>query len=160
MPRTREKNEPSRRRLIAVRPNWPKGWGNRPTKAPIRYFGRFFYCNGEAAVDVPVGTVRVEVWKGFEYRPETLTTEVVVGKTRDVELTLTQTVPMPKLGYWSGDPHIHIPRVTEENERVIFDLMQAEDIHFGTLLAYNEPAGQYFGFMERMVSPQRRDDPE
>ncbi len=96
------------------------------------------------------------MWKGFEYRPETLTTETAPGETRNVELTLTQPLHMPELGYWSGDPHIHIPRVDDADERVIFDLMRAEDIHFGTLLAYNEPAGPYFGFMDRMDSPQRR----
>lgn len=137
-------------------PKWPKGWGNRPGKAPIRYFGRFFYSTGEATVDVPAGSVRVEVWKGFEYRPQTLTTEAVAGKTQDVEVTLAQTVPMAAYGYWSGDPHIHIPRKDDADERVILDLLEAEDIHFSTPLAYNDPPGPYVGLMENMASPQLR----
>ncbi|NQT12965.1 MAG: CehA/McbA family metallohydrolase, partial [Planctomycetes bacterium] len=137
-------------------PKWPKGWGNRPGKAPFRYFGRFFYCTGEASVDVPAGSVRVEVWKGFEYRPKTLTTQAAAGKTQEIELTLTQTVPMPDLGYWSGDPHIHMPRKDDGDERVILDLLEAEDIHFSTVLAYNEPAGSYVGLMDKMASPQLR----
>lgn len=48
-----------------------KAWGNRPEKAPWRYLGRFFYSTGDVAVDVPPGKVRVEVWKGFEYKPQT-----------------------------------------------------------------------------------------
>jgi len=135
-------------------PKWPKGWGNRPGKAPIRYFGRFFYCSGEATVDVPAGSVRIEVWKGFEYRPQTLTTEAAAGKTQEIELTLTQTVPMSEHGYWSGDPHIHIPRKDDADECVILDLLEAEDIHFSTPLAYNEPAGSYVGLMDKMASPQ------
>ena len=47
--------------LTGVWPKWPKGWGNRPGKAPFRYFGRFFYCPGEAEIRVPVGQTRVEV---------------------------------------------------------------------------------------------------
>src|SRR5579871_1675643 len=35
--------------------------GNRPGKGPIRYYGWFFYCPGEAVVRVPAGPVRVEV---------------------------------------------------------------------------------------------------
>jgi len=135
-------------------PKWPKGWGNRPGKAPIRYFGRFFYCIGEATVDVPAGSVRIEVWKGFEYRPQKLATEVETGKTREVELTLTQTVPMAEHGYWSGDPHIHITRKNDADERVILDLLEAEDIHFTTALAYNEPPGTYVGLMDKMTTPQ------
>lgn len=137
-------------------PKWPKGWGNRPGKAPIRYFGRFFYCTGEATVDVPAGSVRIEAWKGFEYRPQTLSTQAVAGKTEEIELTLTQTVPMPEHGYWSGDPHIHIPREDDADERVILDLLEAEDIHFSTVLAYNEPPGSYVGSMDEMASPQLR----
>ena len=137
-------------------PKWPKGWGNRPGKAPIRYFGRFFYCTGEATVDVPAGSVRIEVWKGFEYVPKTLTTQAAAGQTREIELTLTHSVPMPKLGYWSGDPHIHMSREDGGDERVILDLMEAEDIHFSTVLAYNEPPGSYAGLMGKMTSPQLR----
>lgn len=135
-------------------PKWPKGWGNRPGKAPIRYFGRFFYCTGKATVEVPAGSVRIQVWKGFEYRPETLTTQAAPGKTQDVELTLARTAPMSDHGYWSGDPHIHIPRKNDADERVILDLLEAEDIHFSTPLAYNEPAGSYIGMMDKMASPQ------
>ena len=137
-------------------PKWPKGWGNRPGKAPIRYFGRFFYCTGEATVDVPAGSVRIEVWKGFEYRPQKLTTEVETGKIREVELTLAQTVPMAEHGYWSGDPHIHMTRKNEADERVILDLLEAEDIHYTTALAYNEPPGTYVGLMDKMTTPQLR----
>ena len=135
-------------------PKWPKGWGNRPGEAPIRYLGRFFYCTGEATVDVPAGPARIEVWKGFEYRPMTVATQVAAGKTQRAELTLTQTVPMPELGYWSGDPHIHIPREDDGDDRVILDLLEAEDIHFSTVLAYNEPPGSYSGLMDEMASPQ------
>ena len=136
---------------------WPKkGWGNRPGKAPIRYFGRFFYCDGHATVKVPAGAVRVEVWKGFEYRPETRSTTIETGQTRQLELTMTHTLPAPEYGYWSGDPHIHIPRQNADDERLIFDLLEAEDTHFGSILAYNDPAGPYAGFMQRMASPQLR----
>ncbi|MGE0378339.1 MAG: PVC-type heme-binding CxxCH protein [Planctomycetaceae bacterium] len=136
---------------------WPKsGWGNRPGKAPVRYFGRYFYTTGGATVDVPAGTVRVEAWKGFEYRPATLTTHVAAGSTQTVELTLEHAAPISEHGYWSGDPHVHIPRRDESDERRIFDLLDAEGVRFGTILAYNEPAGPYAGFMERMESPQFR----
>lgn len=137
-------------------PHWPHGWGNRPEKAPIRYFGRFFYCRGDAEVAVPAGPVRVEVWRGFEYRPQSVTTSVAAGEVRALEVSLPRTVPMPDLGYYSGDPHIHIPRNDDADEQKILDLLEAEDIHFGTVLAYNEPAGPYVGVMQRMDAPQFR----
>jgi putative membrane-bound dehydrogenase-like protein len=136
---------------------WPQsGWGNRQTKAPIRYLGRYFYSNGKSTVEVPAGTVRVEVWKGFEFTPATMTTHVRAGRKRTVEVTLNKSVPMPDVGYWSGDPHIHIQRCDEADDNLILDLLEAEDIHFATVLAYNNPAGPYAGFMNRMESPQVR----
>jgi putative membrane-bound dehydrogenase-like protein len=136
---------------------WPNsGWGNRQGKAPIRYLGHYFYSSGKATVAVPAGAVRVEVWKGFEYRPTTLTTQVSAGKMRRVELTLEKSAAMSDEGYWSGDPHIHIQRFDAADEKRILDLLAAEDIHFGTTLAYNDPPGPYAGFMNRMDSPQLR----
>ncbi|MDG1893337.1 MAG: hypothetical protein P8J37_00355 [Fuerstiella sp.] len=149
--------EPTRNdfKLHSLTGVWPgSGWGNRQGKAPVRYLGRFFYSNGTASVQVPAGTVRLEIWKGFEYEPVTLTTHVTVGQEKDVTLQLSKTVPMDQYGYWSGDPHIHIQRLDDIDDQRILGLMQAEDIHYGSILAYNEPAGPYSGFMKRMNAPQ------
>ena len=136
---------------------WPKtGKGNRPGKAPYRYFGRFFYSWGEADVAVPPGDVRIEVWKGFEYRPVTLSTTIAAGKTEAVNLKLDRTLKMPEAGYYAGDPHIHITRSDARDEDLILDLMEAEGIRYGTILAYNEPAGPYTGVMKTLDMPQYR----
>ena len=37
---------------------------------------------------------------------------------------------MAALGYHSGDPHLHFDRKTEADDRVILDLLEAEDIQF------------------------------
>ncbi len=71
-------------------------------------------------------------------------------------LEIERTAPMAALGYHSGDPHLHFPRRTEADDQVILDLLEAEDIHFGSILAYNEPAGPYTGVMETMAAPQLR----
>ena len=63
---------------------------------------------------------------------------------------------MAPQGYHGGDPHLHFARVTEQDDTAILDLLDAEDIWYGTPLGYNEPAGPYFGFMDRMDSPQFR----
>ena len=151
--------EPAENRLTkySLTGIWPdSGWGNRQGKAPFRYLGRFFYTTGHASVRVPPGTVRVEVWKGFEFQPVTATLDVPAGESRQVELTLKEEVPATKFGYYSGDPHIHMARQDDKDDEVIFDLMQAEEIRYGTLLGYNEPAGPYAGFMEQLDSPQFR----
>jgi hypothetical protein len=137
---------------------WPQkgSWGNRPGKAPYRYVGRFFYSWGDVTVNVQPGIARVEVWKGFEYRPESKKVEVTAGQTTKTEIELTKTVSMPSQNYYSGDLHIHIPRETERDEQTILDLLEAEDMHYGAILGYNEPAGPYVGLMNKQSSPQYR----
>ena len=136
---------PNRLTPYSLTGEWPKtGKGNRVGKAPIRYFGRFFYSTGDVEVVVPVGSVRVEVWKGFEYRPVLTTIEVTTGVAKRVSIQLERTVPMAALGYYAGDAHLHFPRQTEADDQVIFDLLAAEDIRFGSILAYNEPAGPIY----------------
>ena len=135
---------------------WPQtGKGNREGKSPIRYVGRFFYATGEVELRVPFGPVRIEVWKGFEFRPAVKQINVTAGHQLDpIRIDLDHTVLMNALGYHSGDPHLHFPRTTEADDQVIFDLLEAEDIHFGSVLAYNEPPGAYTGRMETMAAPQ------
>ncbi|MDR3637486.1 MAG: CehA/McbA family metallohydrolase [Isosphaeraceae bacterium] len=135
---------------------FPKGWGNRPEKAPIRYFGRFFYCAGEADVAVPAGPVRIEVWKGLEYRPVSMVVTLEKGAAQRVEMILRPEAPMAALSYYSGDAHLHFPRESDADDRRIFDLLDAEGVRYGTTLAYNEPAGPYTGAMDKLASPQRR----
>ncbi len=134
---------------------WPKtGKGDREGKAPIRYFGRFFYTTGAIDVAVPAGRVRIEGWKGFEYRSIERSVMAAAGQTISVELVFERSLEMAKFGYYSGDSHLHFDRRTEADNRVIFDLLEAEGIGFGAILAYNEPAGPYKGAMEAMASPQ------
>ncbi|WP_254053399.1 PVC-type heme-binding CxxCH protein [Singulisphaera sp. GP187] len=136
---------------------WPKsGKGNRQGKAPIRYLGRFFYSLGKVEIAVPPGAVRVEVWKGFEYRPQTFSTRVVAGERRQVSIALERSVDMAAQGYDSGDTHLHFKRENDADDQVIFDLLEAEDIRYGSPLGYNEPAGPYVGVRERLDYPQLR----
>jgi putative membrane-bound dehydrogenase-like protein len=141
----------------ALTGQWPKkGLGNREGKGPFRYYGRFFYSRGDTTVDVPPGDLRVEVWKGFEFRPQTAVARVAAGKVQTVELTLAAPASLAGEHYYSGDPHLHLKRETDKDEALILDLLEAEDIHFGSILAFNEPPGPYTGLMSKMASPQLR----
>jgi hypothetical protein len=91
----------------------------------------------------------------MEYRPESVLTGHA-GRTHAINVNLTRTVNMADLGYYSGDPHLHLPRANDADDNIILDLLEAEDIRYGSILAYNEPAGPYAGFMERMDTPQLR----
>jgi hypothetical protein len=131
------------------------GVGNRPGKGPIRYYGWFFYCSGEAVVRVPAGPVRIEVWKGFEHRPLQVSTHVAAGSMRSITIPLQRTLPMAEQNYYSGDTHIHLSRRDETEEERALDLLAAEDIGIGYLLCWNR-SNSYTGAMSRLSAPQER----
>lgn len=135
--------------------HWPKeGLGNRPGKAPIRYFGGFFYTTGAFEVDVPPGPVRIDAWKGMERPSSSWTGTLGHGTTKSIELSLSPAAGLASEGWYSGDPHLHFPRGGPEDDSVIFDLLDAEDVRFGGILCYNDDTSQYHGTMDRQASPQ------
>ena len=151
--------QPADNRLIeySLTGTWPEVLaGNRPSKEPIRYFGRFFYTSGTFEVEVPEGPVRVEVCKGFEYRPVTLSVRATAGTPGNVQLVIERRADAAKEGWYSGDPHLHFIRTSEKDEQTIFDLLEAEDIRFGTILCYNENTSAYRGMIPEQGTPQRR----
>ena len=151
--------QPTQNRLsrFTLNDEWPKpgSWGNRPGKAPYRYIGHFFYTTGESLVRVPAGTVRVEVWKGLEFKPEVVSIEVPPGAVQRVEVKLTRSAAMAAEGYFAGDTHLHFQRWNQEDDAILFDLLDAEMLSYGAALGYNDPAGPYAGFMDNLVFPQR-----
>jgi len=128
---------------------------NGETHAPSRYYGWYFYTTGEFEVHVPAGDVRIEVWKGYEYRPVEKTVHIAAASRKSVEIELRRTAPMHELDYYSGDTHIHLNRRNEEEEELALDLMEAEDIGYGHILCMNDPA-TYSGGMERQEWPQHQ----
>ena len=122
-------------------------------KRSFRYYGWFFYSAGESTVRVPPGKVVVEVAKGYEYRPVWHELELAAGGELRLRLELVRTAPMSPHGYFSGDTHLHFDRRTADDDDRILDLMDAEDVRFGSVLCMNEPSG-YSGIMDRQIWPQ------
>jgi hypothetical protein len=128
---------------------------NRLGKGPFRYYGWFFYTAGTFEVDVPPGPTRVEVWKGYEYRPQTATVTARADARASVKLTLRRTTPMAAEGYYSGDTHVHLTRATADDEARALELMASEDIRYGSLLSHND-GRTYSGSMHSELHPQHR----
>ena len=150
--------EANRLSRFALTGEWPAPgvYGNRPGTGPYRYIGRFFYSTGETTVAVPPGNVRVEVWKGLNFEPVVKSVQVAVGASHPVELAVKEAVLSDTLGYYSGDLHLHFPRENDEDDRNLFDLLEAEGVRYAFILAPNRPAGPYAGIMDKLAVPQRQ----
>ena len=67
----------------------------------------FFYSDGTFEIQVPPGKTEVTLERGFEHEVVSKTVELEPGETREVELTSGRIRDMQRLGWVSGDTHVH-----------------------------------------------------
>jgi hypothetical protein len=80
--------------------------GNR--EGGLTYYLDSFIVQGEASLGLPPGRYTIVAEHGLEYEREERTVDVTDSPV-DVALRLKPWIRMSKLGWWSGDMHIHRP---------------------------------------------------
>jgi TolB protein len=91
----------------------------------------YFQTTGEFELELPAGRATLEVMKGFEYHPRSITVDVPSGGMRDTSITIERMADLPARGWYSGDTHIHDLHqgrfgLTHE---AFFAQLLAEDLH-------------------------------
>jgi hypothetical protein len=66
----------------------------------------YAYVTGTFQIDLPVGTVEVEVVKGFDHRPVRRTLDVGPS-TRRIDLAIERSIDLRPQGWLSADSHVH-----------------------------------------------------
>ena len=102
-----------------------------------------FYIDGGFEMDLPPGTYRIKVTKGFEYLPEEIELDLAAGERVSQRLTLKRWINMPEQGWYSADDHIHIRRSPREDP-FILKWIAAEDVHVGAMLRMGDFWTTYF----------------
>lgn len=83
-----------------------------------------FVVEGECQLEVPPGNYRIVGEHGLEYQRVEKEIAISEGAVTSVTLELRPWIQMWKLGWWSGDFHIHRP------PEQVRDLALAEDLNF------------------------------
>jgi hypothetical protein len=99
-------------------------WDNQP--------GPFFYLGGKGKLGVDPKGKTAKIYHGFEYRP----VELEIPDDGKVHIAMERWINMPKLGWYSGQTHIH---TTDLGSPVQFSqywplVSQAEDLHASYIL--------------------------
>jgi hypothetical protein len=68
----------------------------------------YFHTSGRAELTVPEGEYTLEVTHGPEYRVERRTVRVSARAARTVRVAVRRLIDLPRLGWWSGDLHVHM----------------------------------------------------
>jgi hypothetical protein len=102
-----------------------------------------FYADGSYQGKLPEGTYELVATRGPEFRAYHGKFEVKNGQTSKVAISLERYADMPKLGWYSGDGHIHLTR-DDVADPVIWGMVAAEDVYVGNLLEMGNIAGTHF----------------
>ena len=108
------------------------------TERPFEY--TYFHSAGGAELTVPAGTMRVEVWRGPEYRVARADVNVPTGGRVTRRLVLARLDNLPARGWWSGDVHVHMNYggAYRNTPRQLAFQARAEDLHVVENLIVNK----------------------
>jgi TolB protein len=75
-----------------------------------KFESHYFHSEGTAKLTVPAGRLEVEVMKGFEYRVEKKSVEIVAGRQTNLSIRLNPLIlPADSASQWaSADLHVHM----------------------------------------------------
>ncbi len=104
-------------------------------------------CDGGLEVALPPGAYGLHAGKGLEYVPVRRAFEIRAGQPTELALRLERFADLPRLGWWSGDDHVHVTRSDPALDAAIFLAAMAEDVHVVNALA--------LGTIQETAFPQR-----
>ena len=108
--------------------------GARRTNLPGKLNGLYWCIPGESTTTVPPGDYSIVVERGVEHRA--IFDTVHVESNREVERVYTplRWVNMSKLGWWSGDDHVHCQILSDADARVVSTWARAEDVRLANIV--------------------------
>jgi TolB protein len=96
-----------------------------------------FHTAGEAEIEMPVGSAKIEALRGWEYRPASATVDVRAGAVDTITLRLERLVDLSARGWYSGDTHEHdLHQGFGLTHEAFFGQLVAEDLHVTNALIH------------------------
>lgn len=103
-----------------------------------------YFVSKPFSILLPAGKWRLAVARGIEYRPVFEEFDIAPGAMLNRKVLLRRWVDMPKRGWYSGDDHVHMVRVSPEQNELLMTWTQAEDVHVSNILRMGDPQKTYF----------------
>ncbi len=103
-----------------------------------------YFVSKPFSITLPVGKWRLAVARGIEFAPVFEEFEIAANETRARKILLRRWVDMPKLGWYSGDDHIHMVRLTPAHNEFLMTWARAEDVHVSNILRMGDQHDTFF----------------
>ena len=69
---------------------------------------RIFHQTGAFRVELPVGTVKLDVVKGFEFTPSHVEADIKAGELTQIDVPLKRLTDLAARGWYNGSTHVHM----------------------------------------------------
>ncbi|MCC5878170.1 MAG: CehA/McbA family metallohydrolase [Candidatus Sumerlaeia bacterium] len=106
--------------------------------------GVFHVTPGRFEMALPPGKYRITAQKGPEYHVVTKTATVTAKEQRELLLELDRWIDMPKLGWYSGDDHVHAQLLHSNDAERLIAFARASDTHVVNVLEMGNERRTYF----------------
>jgi hypothetical protein len=105
-------------------------------KDPAAYF-----VSQPFTITLPPGKWRLSVMRGVEYLPVSEEFAIASGEDLKRDVQLARWVDMPAQGWYSGDPHVHSPRLVPMHDVYVMTWAQSMDVHLTSVNIYADIRG-------------------
>lgn len=96
------------------------------------------------SIRLPAGKWRLAVAHGVEFVPYAEEFEIAAGGSLARKVRLKRWVDMPRMGWYSGDDHVHLPRLNASQDEFLLTWARADDIHVANILRMGDMRAVYF----------------
>ena len=103
-----------------------------------------YFVSKPFSILLPAGKWRLAVARGIECQPIFEEFEIASGETLKRKILLRRWVDMAKAGWYSGDDHVHMPRLTPEQNELLMTWALAEDVHVVNTLRMGDMENTFF----------------
>ncbi len=103
-----------------------------------------YFVSKPFSISLPAGKWRLAVARGIETLPVFEEFEIAPNQSLSRRVTLQRWVNMPHLGWYSGDDHVHYPRLKPEHNQLLMTWALAEDVHVANILRMGDIERTYF----------------
>jgi len=103
-----------------------------------------YFVSQPFSITLPAGKWRLAVARGIETLPVFEEFQIAPNQSLERRIELKRWVDMPRLGWYSGDDHVHYPRLKPEHNQLLMTWALAEDVHVANILRMGDIERVYF----------------
>lgn len=116
----------------------------RPANIPGRQGGMWWCVPEPLDMTLPPGDYDIAIRRGIEHTPIFETFTITSGEVTDKTYRPKRWIDMRKLGWFSGDDHVHGQILSDDDAARLMAWLVAEDVHLGNIVKMGDITRTYF----------------